>query len=65
MLEGFTDADMVGDVDTRKSATGYLYTFAGAVVSWVSRLQKVVALSITEARYIAAIEDCKEMLWMQ
>ena len=65
MLEGFADADMAGDVNTRKSTTGYVYTFAGAAVSWVSKLQKVVALSTTEAEYIAATEVCKEMLWMQ
>lgn len=65
VLEGFTDADMAGDVDTRKSTTGYLYTFAGAAVSWVSKLQKIVALSTTEAEYIAATEACKEMLWIQ
>ena len=65
MLEGFIDAVMVGDVDTRNSTTGYLYTFAGSIVSWVSRLQRVVAFSITEAEYIAATEACKEMLGMQ
>eukprot|EP00253_Pinus_taeda_P022910 PITA_22910 len=56
-LEGFTDADMVGDVDTRNSTIGYSYTFAGVAISWVSRLQRIVVLSTTEA--------CKEMLWMQ
>jgi len=65
MLEGFIDADMAGDMDTRKSTTGYLYTFAGATVSWVSRPQRIVALSTTEAEYITATEACKEMLWMQ
>ena len=65
VLEGFTYADMAGDVETRKYTIGYLYTFAGAAVSWVSRLQKIVALSTTEAKYIAATEACKEMLWMQ
>ena len=65
VLEGFTDADMAGDMDTIKSTTGYLYTFAGAAVSWVSRLQRIVALSTTEAEYIAATKACKEMLWMQ
>jgi hypothetical protein len=45
---------MDGDVDTRNSTTGYLYTFAAATVSWVSRLQKVVSLSKTEEKYIAA-----------
>ena len=59
VLEGFTDADMGGDMDTRKSTTGYLYTFAGATVSWVSRLQRIVALSTTEAEYIAATKACK------
>ena len=34
VLEGFTDADMAGDMDTRKSTTCYFYTFAGAAVSW-------------------------------
>jgi len=65
VLERFTDADMARDVDTRKSTTGYLYTFAGAAISWVSRLQRIVALSTTETEYIATIEACKEMLWMQ
>eukprot|EP00253_Pinus_taeda_P032649 PITA_32649 len=64
MLEGFTDANMAGDMDTRKSTIGYLYTFAGATVSWVLRLQRIVALSTIEAEYITATEDCKEMLWM-
>ena len=64
MLEGFTNADMAGDMDTRKSTTGYLYTFAGAAISWVSKLQRIVALSTTEVEYIDAAEACKEMLWM-
>ena len=29
MLEGFTDADMAGDLDGRKSTSGFLFTFAG------------------------------------
>ncbi|PHT71831.1 hypothetical protein T459_22616 [Capsicum annuum] len=56
---------MAGDVDTGKSTSGYLVTFAGGVVSWQSRLQKCVALSTTEAELIAAVEACKELLWMK
>ena len=38
MLVGYTDVDMVGDVDSRKSTSGYLITFSGGAVSWQSRL---------------------------
>eukprot|EP00253_Pinus_taeda_P022625 PITA_22625 len=65
VLEGFTDVDMAGDMDTRKSTTRYLYTFAGATISCMLRLQRIVALSTIEAEYIAATKFCKEMLWMQ
>ena len=64
-LEGFVDADMAGDVDGRKSTTGYVYTLGGTVVSWVSKLQKIVALSTTEAEYVAVTEASKEMIWLQ
>ncbi|KAM2983821.1 hypothetical protein FF2_009695 [Malus domestica] len=65
ILEGFTDANMGGDLDGRKSMSGYLFTFAGGAVSWQSKLQKCVALSTTEAEYIAATEACKELLWLK
>lgn len=65
ILCGYIDSDMTGDVDTYKSTSGYFVTFAGGVVSWQSRLQKCVALSITEAELIAAVEACKELLWMR
>ena len=65
ILEGFSDSDLAGDVDTSRSTSGYLVTFGGGAVSWQSRLQKCVALSTTEAEYIAITEGCKEMLWMK
>ena len=64
ILEGFTDADMVGDLDGRKSTSGFLFTFVGGAVTWQSKLQKCVALSTTEAEYIAVAEAGKEMLWL-
>jgi len=65
ILTGYTDSDMAGDIDTRKSTSGYLITYAGGAVSWQSRLQKCVALSTTEAEFIASVEASKEMLWMK
>ena len=61
VLYGYTDSDMAGDVDSRKSTSGYLITFAGGAVAWQSRLQKCVALYTTEAEFIAATEACKEL----
>jgi hypothetical protein len=65
MLVGYTDSDMAGDVDTRKSTSGYLITFSGGAVSWQSRLQKCIALSTTKAELIVATKACKELLWMK
>ena len=59
------DSDFAGDLDKRKSTTGYVFMLAGGAVSWVSKLQSVVALSTTEAEYMAATQACKEAIWMQ
>lgn len=64
-LKGFVDSDHAGDRDGSKSTTGYVYTVGGTAVSWISKLQKVVALSTTEAEYIAVTEASKEMIWLQ
>ena len=41
-LQGYADADMAGDKDTRRSTTGYVFTIGGTAVSWASKLQKIV-----------------------
>lgn len=33
-FEGFTDANMARDMDTKKSPISYLYTFEGATISY-------------------------------
>ena len=65
VLPGYTDADMARDIDTRKSTSGFVVLFARGAVSWQSKLQKCIALSTTEAEYVATTELCKEMLWMK
>ena len=64
-LQGFADADMAGDLDGRRSTSGYVFMLNGGLISWVSKLQKIVALSTTEAEYIACTEACKELVWLQ
>ena len=65
ILKGYTNSDMAGDLDNRKSTTGYFFTFSGGAISWQSKLQKCVALSTTKAEYIAATETGKEMIWLK
>ncbi|CAA0842073.1 Uncharacterized mitochondrial protein AtMg00810 [Striga hermonthica] len=48
-LQGYVDADFGGEVDHRRSTTGYVFTIGATVVSWMSRIQNIVALSTTEA----------------
>ena len=51
---GAVDSDYATNKETRKSTTGYLLTFGGCLVSWLSKAQPSVTLSSTEAEYVAA-----------
>ena len=53
-LTAFSDADMAGDIDGRRSTSGVLVFLGSALISWQSLKQKVVALSTCEAKYVAA-----------
>jgi hypothetical protein len=56
---------LAGDIDGRKSTSGYLVTHLGGAVAWQSRLQKCVALNTTEAEFIAVKEASKELLCLK
>jgi len=52
-LVGYSDADWAGDLDTRRSTTGYLFKFGNVPICWKSKRQPTVALSTAEAEYMA------------
>jgi Reverse transcriptase (RNA-dependent DNA polymerase) len=64
-LRGYCDADHAGDIDCRKSTTGYIFFFGGAAISWSSRLQATVAISSTEAEYMAITEATNEAIFLR
>ena len=56
---------MAGNKDNGRRTIGYAFIVGGTIVIWISKLQQAVALSTTEAEYVAAIEASKEMIWLQ
>ena len=62
---GYTDADWAGDVDGRKSTSGYIFLLSGGAISWRSQKQKCVALSTTEAEYVAMASAAQESVWLR
>jgi hypothetical protein len=72
-LLGVSDSDWGGDLDSRKSTTGNIFTlnnakdncYSNIAISWLSKLQKIVAISSAEAEYIALKEATKESLYLQ
>ena len=61
----FADSDWATDTDDRKSQTGYLIKLASAPVCWVSQKQKTVALSSTEAEYMALSDCTRQIKWIK
>jgi hypothetical protein len=64
VLIGYTDSDYTMDRADRKSQGGYIFHTNGAPISWQSRKQRLVALSTTEAEYIACSEATREARWL-
>lgn len=64
-LIGYADANWAESRLDRKSNSGFVFKFLGGVVSWSCKRQTCVALSSTEAEFIALSEACKEAQWIR
>lgn len=61
---GYVDANWAESRIDRKSNTGYLFQYNKRTISWACRKQTCVALSSTEAEFVALSEGCQEGLWL-
>ncbi|KAJ3531725.1 hypothetical protein NM688_g7534 [Phlebia brevispora] len=64
-LLDFVDADHAGDPVDRRSITGYAFTLAGAAVCWAFKKQRTVAISSTEAEYVAGSAATRQAVWLR
>ena len=63
-LNGYSDADWAGDVDTRRSTSGYVFQFGNGTISWSSRKEPTVAKSSTETEYVPLSSATQEAIWL-
>ena len=64
-LIGYSDADWAGDLDDRHSTTGNIFLMTGGPISWLSEKQAAVALSTSEAEYVALSSVTQEAVWLR
>jgi hypothetical protein len=64
-VQGLTDSDFADDTTDRKSQGAYVFWVLGTAISWQSRKQNMVALSTTEAEYMAFTEAAREAIWLR
>ena len=60
-----TDSDWASDPYTRRSQTGFFLKLANGIFSWQSRAQKTIALSSTEAEYMAMSDCSRQVVWVR
>ena len=64
-LHAYTDSDWAACLRTRRSVSGNVVFMAGGPVTWVSKLQPIVATSSMEAEYISAYFVVQEVTWLR
>ena len=63
-LQGYTDTNWEGSIDNRKSTSEVSFSLGSAMISWMSRKQRLIALNTPEVDYIASNEACTKVVWI-
>jgi len=61
---GFVNSDHANDKDTQRSTNGHIFFVGGGPVSWSTKRQEMVAMSITEAEYVAVSRAVQQVMWL-
>lgn len=64
-LIGYCDADHAGNIDDRRSTSGYAFIMQGAAISWAAKAQTTVSLSTAESEYSSLVTAMQECVWLQ
>lgn len=64
-IQAYSDADLGGCGLDRKLTTGGWQFLDGKLVSWKSKKQTYVSLSIVEVEYIVVVAFSSEIIWIQ
>ena len=64
-LIGYSDSDWSGDIDDRKSTSGFVFYMGDTAFTWMSKKQPIVTLSTCEAEYVAATSCVCHAIWLR
>ncbi|KAE8681124.1 hypothetical protein F3Y22_tig00111342pilonHSYRG00188 [Hibiscus syriacus] len=64
-LVGYSDNDWGGDIDNRRSTTGFVFFMGDIAFTWMSKKQPIVTLSTCEAEYVAATSCVCHAIWLR
>lgn len=65
LMVGYSDSDWAGDLDSRRSTTGWMVFIGQTLINWIAQLQSFIAQSSMEAETIAANKLLNELLYLQ
>lgn len=64
-LCAYTDVDWASGIDDIKSTSGGAFFLGGRLVSWLSKKQNCISQSTLEVEYVAAANNCNQIMWMK
>ena len=64
-LEGYVDSNWAGSAIDKKSTSGCCFNMGSGMISWFSRIQSCVSLSIAKAEYVSSCSASCEVVWLR